>query len=1036
MVLGSAGTGVPTGRSRCATASFGALLAVCLLVLAPSVDARPRLAVTDPTSTWITAQLASDTVEVFDFAEVAVHVATPFEGNPFTGVEVTGTLTEVGAAPIAVPGFCDSDNGTLFRIRFLARRLGEHAITVRYAVPSRGIEWSWASSFQAEASGRKGIVTVDPDHPYHFLWSGTGQHFFYSGATAYHLLSWRDDAQMLALVSRMADAGANRIRFLNYGRASDNEWGGGMFQSHDFVWSVSPWVATDRERQLRDGSIGPDHTRFDLAHWKKAETLLRAMRDRDVVAAVNMYIDRGSSPEYGTDDAPPAGSDEENLYFRYAAARYGAFANVMWDLGTEHDEYRSSAWATEMGTRLREWDPYGHLVSAHPNQFRPEYQTQSWYGFSEFQYYGVEADAFGSDPLVRVNAHVRHFRDEVMQNGRILPQVEEEYGYERDPSGYDESDSQIRKKAWAIVLGGGYVTVGESTAWQHGDPTNGGRIEAATDILSATRIQREFFESWRIPYWEMEPMAELDGSGRFGLAKRGEHYVALLPNGGSVELALPSGSFVAAWMRPKTGQSLPVAGVARGVWRSPEAPPSVPGEEEDGDWILYLRRATTRQVDFAPSSTAPADDYERDAGQPFDPASGFGWLVASALPSRARACSDAAPEQSTFVFTTPERTWEMELENGDYDVVLSVGDCQYAQGPQRVTVEGTSFVDAESTGAGFFLVRSGRVRVLDGRLSVTIGGAGGTTALGYLQVTKPHEQPHVLQSIHFQTVTGRTPIGFVAQHGEPYDVGLGRGFSADLRGSVRSRGVQQDPALDGLVFTSTRRVTFETEVPDGTYDVQIAVGDVYAQGPHRVFVEGSPVFDGETTAANVFLVRRIRLHVADGRLSMEIGGTSGNTTVNYLTLASTQAEALAVDFGPESALPSPGFSADWGAPYDALRGYGWSRNLSGASRTRGRASDPSLDSFVFVGLNPATWKLDVPNGTYHVSVAVGDAVYPQGPQRVIVEGVGLVNGETTAPMQFLFRSAFVTVSDGQLTVEVGGLLGNTALDWVRVVAAP
>lgn len=525
-------------------------------------------------------------IDVNDFAEVTVHVPRGQVANPFTDAELSGTLVEPGGRSLAVLGFCDSDDGSLYRIRFLARRPGSYGYTLLYQAPSTGTRWTSRGSFRARASSSKGVVQVDPQHPHHFLWQGTGEHFFYTGATAYHLLSWTDDNRMLGNFERMADLGANRIRFLNYGRASDDEWHEGMVQSPAFVWTLSPWRAEAPTLQLEQGSIGPDHTRFNLAHWRKAEKLLRAMWARNVVAAINMYMDRGITPEFGPDDAPEAGSAEELLYFRYAVARYGGFSNVMWDLGTEHDEYRSAGWARSMGEQIQEWDPFGHLISAHPHDFRPAYLTQSWYGFAEHQYDALREDSFGSDVLVRANRHIRFWREAVEANGRIVPQVNEEYGYELDPSGGDEPIEQVRKKAWAIVMGGGYISSGEHKAWQHGDPTNGGQVASDTAILRSTTLLRRFFEERAIPYWQMEPMQELDGSGNFGLADPGERYVIYLPEGGAVTLELPQGTFFAEWFEPSTGRVVPIPGAFGGSSTSPSG-----GAADDGDWVLYVRRS-------------------------------------------------------------------------------------------------------------------------------------------------------------------------------------------------------------------------------------------------------------------------------------------------------------------------------------------------------------------------------------------------------------------------------------------------------------
>ena len=78
------------------------------------------------------------------------------------------------------------------------------------------------------------------------------------------------------------------------------------------------------------------------------------------------------------------------------------------------------------------------------------------------------------------------------------------------------------------------------------------------------------------------------------------------------------------------------------------------------------------------------------------------------------------------------------------------------------------------------------------------------------------------------------------------------------------------------------------------------------------------------------------------------------------------------------------------------------------------------------------WNLTVPDRVYLVWVTSGDAAYAQGPQQTVVEGLTIVSGETTAAGSFLVTAACVSVADGDLTVEIGGLAGNTILNSVRV----
>lgn len=124
----------------------------------------------------------------------------------------------------------------------------------------------------------------------------------------------------------------------------------------------------------------PPSAGFNLAHWRKCEKALRRMRDLNVIASVIMLMDRGIT------DAPPAGSELEKRYYPAAGVvgRYGAFSNVMWDLGNEHNEYRGEKWAKEIGQLVKEWDCYNHLVSAHGHEAFP-YDLEEWADFAVYQ---------------------------------------------------------------------------------------------------------------------------------------------------------------------------------------------------------------------------------------------------------------------------------------------------------------------------------------------------------------------------------------------------------------------------------------------------------------------------------------------------------------------------------------------------------------------------------------------------------------------------------------------------------------------------
>ena len=122
--------------------------------------------------------------------------------------------------------------------------------------------------------------------------------------------------------------------------------------------------------------------------------------------------------------------------------------------------------------------------------------------------------------------------------------------------------------------------------------------------------------------------------------------------------------------------------------------------------------------------------------------------------------------------------------------------------------------------------------------------------------------------------------------------------------------------------------------------------------------------------------------------------------------------------------------SDTGALYTPELGYGWDRTLE--YRERGLNPDPRLDTFVFTW-ETATWSYDLPNGTYLISLESGDPGYEQGPQRIMVEGVLVVEDATTsADSYMMIQNVPVEVTDGQLTVTIGGTTGVSLLNALTI----
>ncbi|MFQ5767235.1 MAG: hypothetical protein ACE5ID_04550 [Acidobacteriota bacterium] len=223
---------------------------------------------------------------------------------------------------------------------------------------------------------------------------------------------------------------------------------------------------------------------------------------------------------------------------------------------------------------------------------------------------------------------------------------------------------------------------------------------------------------------------------------------------------------------------------------------------------------------------------------------------------------------------------------------------------------------------------------------------------------------------------------------------------------------------------------------DSDYDVTVVAGDSsFPQGPHLVLVQGVSAIN-ESTAAGQFVQATVRVPVRNGILELRVGGSAGFTLINSLDavqVAGAPKPLISMNFQPASSLVPEGYKQDSGALFDPIRGFGWTSSVPAVER--GRQVPQARDTFVY-SAPLRTWNMDLPNGAYQVWVTVGDAAFTQGPQRVLVEGISLVNGETTAAGVFLEKTAMVQVMDGNLTMEMGGAGGITILDQLVVAAAP
>lgn len=511
----------------------------------------------------------ANTVEAYDFVEIIAKINGPRPRNPFTDASLTGHFESMnGRQRWDVEGFCDAEDGAVFRVRFMPPASGEYKYSVQYRQGNDVA--STSGTFHATEGHRRGPIRVDPQYPWHFIWEGTREHYFFNGTTAFWLLGWKDESTIRDSIERLHRLKINRLRVTIAGR-TDKFYGDPVMVGDNWTVFLTPWPGQQPEDIYHPGF---DYSRFNLSFWQKFERMLRFARDRDMI--ISLILDMNDSRIH-----PDAGSEDEHRFIRYAVARFAAFSNITWDLGDDLDQYRDVWWTHRTGTLLKNWDPYHHLATSHPVFNGHQDRTSDWFDFTSFQEWSRDQHSF-------------MLKQRQIQKwiGRVIPQTNEEYGYEdhyplwsmRPPA---ESGDTLRRTAWDISMAGGYQTTGETARrgtniWPDtGGGWMNGRGDDSMTMLQGYAHMVDFFTSF--DWWMADPHDEMVTGGNDCLADPGKVYAIYMPHGGKTTVHLVAGDYDASWFNPRTGERTGLPAARGPVWTSPVA-----GDE--GDWAILLTK--------------------------------------------------------------------------------------------------------------------------------------------------------------------------------------------------------------------------------------------------------------------------------------------------------------------------------------------------------------------------------------------------------------------------------------------------------------
>jgi fibronectin type 3 domain-containing protein len=133
------------------------------------------------------------------------------------------------------------------------------------------------------------------------------------------------------------------------------------------------------------------------------------------------------------------------------------------------------------------------------------------------------------------------------------------------------------------------------------------------------------------------------------------------------------------------------------------------------------------EFDFGTSSSPVEDGCVRvTPTTTYSSATSYGWSNVTNLDSRDRGAPDAL--RSDFVFSSFDRTFNVDLPNGHYQVTLIVGDQNYMHDKMDIYIEGVMVAHNITVPAGTFTEITFTVTVSDGQLNITFHDDGGSDA--------------------------------------------------------------------------------------------------------------------------------------------------------------------------------------------------------------------------------------------------------------------------------------------------------------------
>ncbi len=296
----------------------------------------------------------------------------------------------------------------------------------------------------------------------------------------------------MRLIQKMAATGANCIYMMTL-----RSHGGDGDPTHN------PFVDSDLEKPVSE---------IILDQWEK---WFRVMDENGITIFLILYDD--SSRPFGRDAANGKLERREADYVTTIVKRFRHHKHLIWCIAEEYSEALSREHVALIAERIRRLDPY-HPIAVHQSQ-------------------GTSFDFKGNPYVDQFAVQYNVATDAELHSGTVAAWKDVGGKVNVNMAEFDNAGGggKLRKKLWAIALGGGYSMA-----------LNMNIVDTPlSDLETCGRLVR-FMEATR--FCEADPHDSLArGDTKYVLAAPGEVYIAYGDSGCSFGLQLRAGTYRVKW---------------------------------------------------------------------------------------------------------------------------------------------------------------------------------------------------------------------------------------------------------------------------------------------------------------------------------------------------------------------------------------------------------------------------------------------------------------------------------------------------------